>query len=292
MSDATGVDVFEVDTGDFTFTVRAIGPEDGRLVLLLHGFPQSSFEWRHQMAALAAAGYRAVAFDQRGYSPGARPLGVENYRLEHLVADVLAVADELGAHRFDLVGHDWGGAVAWLGAAYYQQRIRTLTAVSMPHPASFAAALAVGDPDQVAKSSYIEMLRVEGVAEEALLAGDGAGLRNALSATGHPDPENLDVYVELLRQPGALTAALNWYRAVSMTEAAARGASGAKIEVPTLYVWGDADPALGRVAAEGSADFVKGPYRFEVLPGVGHWIPEEVPDQLNQMLLEHLSTHG
>lgn len=286
------VDAFDIDTGAFTFVAHAAGPVDGRLVLLLHGFPQSSFEWRHQMAALAAAGYRAVAFDQRGYSPGARPEGVEHYRMEHLVADVLAVADELGTHRLDLVGHDWGGAVAWLVAAHYPQRVRTLTAVSMPHPAAFAAALSGGDPDQVAKSSYIDLLRREGAAEEALLTGDGAGLKGVMAATGHPDPENTGEYVRLLSQPGALTAALNWYRAVSMTEAAARAAAKAKVEAPTLYVWGDADMALGRAAAEGSAAFVEGPYRFEALPGVGHWIPEEVPDDLNRLLLEHLSSHG
>lgn len=286
------VDAFEIEAGDFTFTAHAAGPEDGRLVLLLHGFPQSSFEWRHQMAALAAAGYRAVAFDQRGYSPGARPEGVEQYRMEHLVADVLAVADELGAHRLDLVGHDWGGAVAWLVAAHYPQRVRTLTSVSMPHPAAFALALAGGDPEQRAKSSYVEMLRKEGAAEEALLAGDGGGLRAVLAATGHPDPDNTEEYVRVLSEPGALTAALNWYRAVSVTEASARSAGGLKIETPTMYVWGDADAALGRVAAEGSAAFVQGPYRFEVLAGVGHWIPEEVPHDLNRLLLDHLSSHG
>jgi len=286
------VDAFDIEAGDFSFTAHAAGPPEGRLVLLLHGFPQSSFEWRHQMAALAAAGYRAVAFDQRGYSAGARPEGVEHYRMEHLVGDVLAVADELGAHRLDLVGHDWGAAVAWLVAAHYPQRVRTLTAVSMPHPAAFAAALAGGDPDQVSRSSYIEMLRSEGAAEEALLAGDGAGLRGVLAATGHPDPDNTGEYTRLLTQPGALTGALNWYRAVTVSEAAARSAGALKIQVPTMYVWGAADVALGRVAAEGSAAFVEGPYRFEELAGVGHWIPEEVPDDLNRLLLEHLAAHG
>lgn len=285
------VDTFEIEAGSFVFAAHAAGPADGRVVLLLHGFPQNWFEWRHQMAALAAAGYRAVAFDQRGYSPGARPEGVDNYRMEHLVADVLAVADELGAHRLDLVGHDWGGAVAWLVAAHYPQRIRTLTSVSMPHPAAFADALTGGDPDQVAKSGYIELLRNEGAAEEALLAGDGAGLRGVLTATGYPDETAMGEYVRPLTEPGALTAALNWYRAVSMTGAAAKAAGGAKIEAPTMYVWGDADPALGRVAAEGTAAFVKGPYRFEALPGVGHWIPEEVPEELNRLLLDHLSSH-
>ena len=284
------VDTFEVDTGPFTFTAHAAGPEDGRMALFLHGFPQNSFAWRYQMAALAAAGYRAVAFDQRGYSPGARPEGVENYRMEHLMADVLAVADELGAHRLDLVGHDWGGAVAWLVAAHYPQRVRTLTSVSMPHPAAFATALASNDPEQVAKSSYIGFLR-DPSAEDRLLSDGGQGIVRALEAAGYSDTESASTYARLLSEPGALTAALNWYRAVTVTEAAARSAGAAKVTVPTMYVWSDGDAALGRAAAEASAAFVEGPYRFEVLAGVGHWIPEEVPELLNKLLLDHLSSH-
>lgn len=286
------VDAFEVATGPLSFTAHAAGPPDGRLVLLLHGFPQTSFQWRHQMAALAAAGHRAVAFDQRGYSAGARPDGVEHYRLDHLVADVLAVADQLGAHQVDLVGHDWGGAVAWSVAARYPQRVRTLGVVSMPHPAAFASALLGGDPEQERKSAYIEVLRADGVAEQALLAGDGAGLRQVLAATGHPDPDGAEPSVRALSEPGALTAALNWYRAVTPADAAAWVGGGSRVGVPTLYVWGDADAALGRVAAEGTASFVDGPYRFEVLEGVGHWVPEEVPDELSRLLLEHLAAHG
>ena len=289
------VDVFEVPAGPLTFTAHAAGPRDGRLVLLLHGFPQSAYEWRHQMAALAAAGHRAVAFDQRGYSAGARPEAVEDYRMSHLVSDVLAVVDELGAHQFDLVGHDWGGAVAWLTAARYPQRVRTLTAVSMPHPAAFAATLAGGDADQLRRSSYIEALRQEGTAEAALLSDDGAGLRGLFAATGHPDPDGTGEYVRLLSEPGALTAALNWYRAISVREAlthAAETAGDGGVPVPTLYVWGDADVALGRTAAEATSGHVRGPYRFEVLQGVGHWIPEEVPDRLNRLVLDHLAAHA
>lgn len=283
------VDVFEVPAGSLTFTAHAAGPGDGRLVLFLHGFPQTSFEWRHQMAALAAAGYRAVAYDQRGYSPGARPEGVDRYHLEHLVADVLAVADGLGAARFDLVGHDWGGGVAWVVAARHPDRVRTLTAVSMPHPAAFAEALFGGDREQAAKSSYLAVLRAEGAAEALLLAGDGDGLRRVFAGTGHPAPEALDEYVGVLTQPGALTAALNWYRSLSPDDAPAVLGALEPVAVPTLYVWGDGDTALGRAAAEATAEHVEGPYRFEALAGVGHWIPEEVPERLNELLLEHLA---
>ena len=277
------METLAIPAGSYTFTARATGPVDGRLVVLLHGFPQSSYQWRHQLSALAGAGYRAVAFDQRGYSPGARPEGTQAYRIHHLVADVLAVVDELGGHRFDVVGHDWGAAVAWSVAGRYPERLRTLTAVSVPHPAAFLEALLRPSADQAARSSYIGFLRQGGLPERALLAGDGAGLRTVLTASGL-SPDAAEEYLPLFRQPGALTAALNWYRAASMDDLRDMG----PITTPTLYVWSDKDVALGREAAEATAGHVSGPYRFEVLEGVSHWIPEEVPDRFNALLLEHL----
>jgi pimeloyl-ACP methyl ester carboxylesterase len=277
--------MLEIPVGQMTFRARASGPEDGRLVLLLHGFPESSLQWRHQLAALAEAGYRAVAPDQRGYSPGARPHGAEQYAGEHLVADVLAMADWFGAHRLDLVGHDWGGAVAWQVAGRYPDRLRSLTVVSTPHPAAFAAALASATKDQETRSQYVSFFRRAGEAEEALVGNDAAGLRNLYQASGL-DPSAADEYLALLSQPGAMTAALNWYRGGSLTDVSAMQ----PVTVPTLYVWSDGDPALGREAAEATGRFVEGPYRFEVLEGVGHWIPEQVPERLNELLLAHLAT--
>lgn len=287
------VDVLGIEAGSLTFTAHAAGPPDGRLVLLLHGFPQSSFMWRHQMAALAAAGCRAVAVDQRGYSPGARPPAVDDYRLDHLVSDVVAIADGLGADRVDLVGHDWGGGVAWVVAARHPERVRTLTVVSMPHPAAFAEALFGGDTEQAAKSGYIAVLRVEGAAEQLLLAGDGEGLRRVFAGTGHPDPEGGTAeYVKVLSQPGAMTAALNWYRSLEPEDAPEVLGGLRPVTVPTLYVWGDGDSALGRAAAEATGEHVEGPYRFEPLAGVGHWIAEEVPERLSELLLAHLASYG
>src|SRR5205807_9057314 len=147
-----GVEHLEIPVGKFAFDARAAGPADGELVLLLHGFPQSSWEWRSQLSALGDAGYRAVAPDQRGYSPRARPDGVERYEVEHLVADVLAIADWLGGHRFHLVGHDWGAAVAWAVGGTHPERLHTLSIVSVPHPKAFAVELACNE-DQQNKSS-------------------------------------------------------------------------------------------------------------------------------------------
>jgi pimeloyl-ACP methyl ester carboxylesterase len=293
----------EVTANGLTFEARATGPSDGRAVVLLHGFPQTSYSWHHQLDALGSAGYRALAFDQRGYSPRARPAAVDDYRIDALVADVLAVADAWGLERFDLVGHDWGAMVAWVVAGRHPERLRTLSAVSVPHPRAFAAAFRGGggdgdgdggdggDEDQRQRSSYIDVFRAEGgVAERALLGDDGSGrgLRAMFDASGlASDTDEVDRFVAAMVEPGALTAALNWYRA---TEPHAMSDVGA-ITVPTLYVWSDNDIALGRAAAEATAQWVSGPYRFEVLPGVSHWIPETAPAELNGLLLEHLAAH-
>ena len=273
----------QVPVGDEVFEARAAGPGDGPLVLLLHGFPETSWSWRHQLTALGDAGYRAVAFDQRGYSPAARPPDVERYRIPHLVADVLAVADEIGGFTFHLVGHDWGAAVAWQVAGRHQDRVRTLTALSVPHPFAFGRALAgEGGSDQAGRSGYMEFFRSQGAAE-ALLADDAAGLRNIYAMSGLGDAD-VEPYVEVLTQPGAMQAALNWYVAAHVSAVEGLG----PITMPTLFVWSTDDPALGREGAEWTAEYVEGPYRFEVLEGVSHWIPEEAPDRLDALLLEYL----
>jgi pimeloyl-ACP methyl ester carboxylesterase len=271
--------------GDMTFRARATGPADGGLVLLLHGFPQTSRSWWDVMSALGAAGHRAVAFDQRGYSPGARPSGVASYGIDALVADVVAVADELGGHRFDLVGHDWGGAIAWHVAGRYANRVRTLTVVSTPHPNAFAAALRgeLGG-DQKSKSGYVDFFR-SGDAEEFFLANDAAMLRGMYSSL--PSSDAADEYVSVLSEPGAMTAALSYYRATSFDSQPEAG----PITSPTLYVWSTDDMALGREAAEATGSHVDGPYRFEVLEGVSHWVPEAAPVDLSRLLLEHLSAN-
>ena len=279
------LDALRIGVGPLTFDALATGPVEGRPVLLLHGFPQSGWSWRGQLDALGAAGYRAVALDQRGYSPDARPSETEAYRIGHLVDDLLGVADALGWAVFDLVGHDWGAAVAWQVAGRHPDRLRTLTILSVPHPFAFGKALAGGNSDQADRSSYIQMFRQVGVAEELFLAdagdgkGPGAGLRDLYERTGLSEPE-AKPYVDLLVQPGAMTAALNWYRAASAEDMSGLG----PITMPTMYVWSTNDPALGREGAEATGGFVAGPYLFEVLEGISHWIAEEAPDALNTLL--------
>lgn len=272
-----------ISTGAGVFDAIVAGPPGGRPVLLLHGFPQTGLAWRRQIEALAAHGYRVVAPDQRGYSPGARPQHPEDYRISHLVDDVVAISDELGWAAFDLVGHDWGGAVAWWTANAHPGRVRTLTVVSTPHPGALATTLRT-DQDQRKRSQYMIDWRETPATEERMLAHDAQALRG-LYAGGVPQ-DSADAYVRHLSQPGALTAALNWYRAGRPD-----GAIDV-IDLPTLYVWSTEDIAFGPAAAQETARWVKGPYRFEALQGAGHWIPEEAPETLSRLLLEHLSAHA
>ncbi|MDQ6727301.1 MAG: alpha/beta hydrolase [Actinomycetota bacterium] len=277
-----GTERVEIEgSGGVVFDALAAGPAGGELVLLLHGFPQSSATWVPQLDALAGAGYRAVAPDQRGYSPRARPEGKEHYRIGQLVGDVVDMADRLGADRFHVVGHDWGAVVAWHLAGRHAGRLLSLTALSVPHPIAFVTALLSADADQRGRSSYITFFQQVDVAEDALLGG---GLAALLTASGYP-PDGGEC-VARMSEPGALTAALNWYRAIDL--GLVTGVRG--ITVPTMFVWSTGDVALGRAAAEATGAHVAGPYRFEVLDGVSHWIPEEAPAVLTGLLLGHLAS--
>jgi pimeloyl-ACP methyl ester carboxylesterase len=267
-----------VEARGLTFEVRTGGPEGGEPVLLLHGFPQHGGEWDDVTPALHAAGLRTYAPDQRGYSPGARPAEVSDYRVPELVADAVALLDALGVEAAHVVGHDWGAVVAWALAARHPERVRTLTAVSVPHPAAFGHALA-NDPRQRARSSYMVLFRQPGKAEKVLLALRAAALRKLLSGVG--DAGRVARYADPLREPGALTGALNWYRAMSGKDFATVG----PVTVPTTYVWSDKDAAIGRIAAEGCARHVTGEYRFVELSGVTHWIPDQAPAPLVEAIL-------
>ncbi|SDR76435.1 Pimeloyl-ACP methyl ester carboxylesterase [Friedmanniella luteola] len=268
-------------SGNLTFDVRDEGPLDGPVVVALHGFPQTSACWSGVIPPLVAAGHRVLAPDQRGYSPGARPSDVASYATARLAGDVLALADAAGADRFHLVGHDWGAAVGWTLAGRHADRVASFTAVSVPHPAALARALR---GTQALRSWYMAAFQVPGLAERVFRARGGDVVRRLLTRSGLPDPEPS---VRLLADPAAATGTVNWYRALRLPGNLRAG----RTRVPTLYVWSDRDVALGRRAAEGTAAFVDGPYRFVVLAGVSHWVPEERPAELAALLLEHLAAH-
>jgi pimeloyl-ACP methyl ester carboxylesterase len=269
-----------VTVGELTFDVRTLGPDDGEPVLLLHGFPETSLSWSAVAPVLAAAGYRVIAPDQRGYSPDARPKSVADYAMAHLVADVLGLADALDIGTFHLVGHDWGAAVGWAVAAEHGDRLRTFTAVSVPHLAAYNSALRA-DSDQQQRASYIGLMRQEGKAEDVLSEDDGRRLRAMYD--GKIPAAHVDAYVDFFHDRAALTGALAWYRA--MTAALADLPS---VSVPTTYVWSDGDWAIGRASAEASDEHVTGPYEFIELADISHWIPEEAPADLAAAILQRV----
>lgn len=269
------ISALKISTCVGTFDAVAAGPRRGRKVLLLHGFPELGIEWEDQLLALAKAGYRAIAPDQRGYSPGVRPLEIEDYGLDYGADDVVAIADALGWHRFDLVGHDWGAAVAWIAAARYAHRVRTLTAVSVPHLGAFAEALRV-DPAQRRASVYMDGFRRPAPIPENEILASGP-----LTLPGVPARKSA-IYYERLSQPGALTAALNWYRANDFT------GYEQKVQLPTLFIASTKDPFVAPYGVERTHNWVTGPYRLEVLDGVGHNVPEEAAAATSELLLSHL----
>lgn len=285
MESAAAVEIRDIIVGPYRYRARVAGPLTGELVIMLHGFPQTSFEWLHHIAVLANAGYRVVAPDQRGYSPGARPAGVEHYVLSELTADVLGFAAASGREQFHLVAHDWGAVVAWATAARHPERLLSLTAVSFAHPDAFARALNDPTTDQAERSFYVSMLKEPGTGEAMLADADGAGLRGGFEHTGLVGAD-VSEYVETLLQPGALEATLNWYRANDF----ARSGIG-PIDVPTLYVWGKHDNAVGRESAEWTAQYVRGPYTFAAVD-THHWLPEGAPSELSELLLNHLAANA
>lgn len=268
--------------GALSFTLDIAGPASGAPVLLLHGFPQSRYAWRHQLKALGEAGFRAIAPDQRGYSAGARPSDPNAYTLDKLVGDAAGIMTALGHERFHLVGHDWGGQLAWTLAATAPERVLSLAVLSRPHPAAFAESLKQ-DPAQAQRSGHHRSLLADGVAESLRNAGLKP-LRDALAA-GKVPPDAIERYIATLSEPGALEAAIDWYRSAG---AALRDAGAARTPQRTLYVWGDSDSTVGRWAAERTSDHVDGPYRFEAIAGAGHFLTDEAPDRIDALLCAHL----
>jgi len=273
--------------GELVFDVIDAGPADGPVVVLLHGFPEQHTMWQSIIPQLTAQGYRCLAPRQRGYSPGARPTRRRDYRIPELAEDVRTLIDASGAERVHLVGHDWGAAVAWQVAQQFPDRLLTLTALSVPHPGAFSKALVTSR--QALASWYMYFFQLPRVPEWYLKRGRGtftlAGL--AKSRAQHA-PALADAEARAMAEPGALTAALNWYRAMPLSLSRD---TNTKVTVPTMYVWSDGDLALLEKGARLCGDYVRGEYRFEVLNGVSHWIIDEQPDTAGDLLLDWFTTH-
>ena len=282
--------LWRVDTfrnGDLVFDVTDAGPADGPVVVLLHGFPQFKDSWDGVIAQLTASGYRCLAPNQRGYSPGARPPRRRDYRTPLLVDDVRALIDAADVERVHLVGHDWGAVVAWAFAGSHPERLATVNPVSVPHPAAFLRA--IGTSRQFLSSWYMYAFQLPALPEKMMI-GDGTQwqkLAKRLRDSGQR-PELADRDAERMADDGTLTAAINWYRAMMMNKPSAMQR---RTTVPTMFVWGDQDQFCKPKGAQLCGKYVDAPYRFEPLAGSSHWLPEEQTDLVSKFLLEHFQAY-
>lgn len=276
-----------VQANGLRFGTLADGPSAGELFVLLHGFPEGAESWSRQIAALAGAGALAVAPDMRGYGLSDAPPSVEDYAISHLVEDVAGIVSAFGRRSAHIAGHDWGALVAWFFAGAHPEMTSSLTVLSVGHPAALVDARR-HDEDQVARSRYIDLFLMEGKAEEVLTADDNRRLRAMYEVGPNPGavPRGaVEHFIRSLSRPGRLTAALNYYRANLVRGGGWSGlAREVDVSAPTILLWGDQDPALGRLQAESTATHMTGDYRLEVLEGAGHWLQFERPDEVSRSL--------
>lgn len=269
----------QIPANGMTFRARVAGlGNPGPPLILLHGFPQTSAMWEPLIGAAAAQGYRVLALDQRGYSPGARPEGADAYAVLELVADVIAVADAAGFERFHLVGHDWGCVVGWVTAIQHPERVLTWSGLSIPHPGTLLSDIARNPP------TYIRVNTAPLVPETLLALGGMARLRGIYARA---TPAQRDEYLAVFSEPGALTAALDWYRAIGASLGSGDAASG-PVSPPTLFVYGSREFWVNEDALVRQRKLVTGPYR-ELEVDAGHFVLEERPGEVVPAVLEQLA---
>jgi pimeloyl-ACP methyl ester carboxylesterase len=271
--------VKEYSRSGLTFDVRDEG--DGEAVVFLHGYPETKEMWAAVIPPVVAAGYRALAPDQRGYSPRARPRGRWAYRQAELIADVVALLDAASVDRAHVVGHDWGGAIAWELAMQHPDRVRTLTVFSTPHPRAFVRAMFTSR--QWLHSWYMFFYQLPLLPDLSTSGPNRRLFRRTLVRSGLPEAV-ADRYIERFGTRATLAPINNWYRGVLVSRI-----GSAKVSVPTTYVYSDADFAILRKGADLTRQYVTGAYRYEILEGVSHWIAEERPDDVARFVLEQVS---
>nr|PZN42782.1 MAG: epoxide hydrolase [Bacillota bacterium] len=277
----------EADLGDVRIHYAEAGK--GPLVILLHGFPDFWYTWRHQIPALVAAGFRVVAPDMRGYNRSSKPPGIASYHPELPTRDVARLMDHLGEERAAVAGHDWGGGVAWMFAMGYPERVSRLAILNCPHPERMLAGLRM--PRQLVRSWYMFFFQLPWLPEALLRAGNYSALRMVFrNDPARPFPEqDIDRHVAALAQPGALTAAINYYRALFRVPPAEQRRRLRRIEQPVLVIWGERDRYLLRELAVPSPEWVPN-CRVEYLPGATHWVQHDEPERVNRLLVGFLQS--
>ena len=265
----------QIAVNGLTFNVYVEG--EGEPVLLLHGFPDSNYVWRRVIPHLVQAGYKVIAPDQRGYGESAAPVGRQHYTIDQIASDAVGILDALGIEKAQLVGHDWGAAIAWYLAGAHSHRFERCAVIGVGHPKAYVAA----GWEQKRKGWYTLFFQLVGVAEKLIRAGDWALARKALG----PHPE-LEHWIADLSRPGRLTAGINWYRANFLGLITARFP---RARIPVLGIWSTDDLALAEDQMIRSAAYVDATWQYERFDGIGHWIPLDAPEKLSDVLIGFLS---
>jgi epoxide hydrolase 4 len=276
-----------LQTNGVRLHVVQTGPQSGPLVILLHGFPEFWYGWRHQIDALAAVGYRVWAPDQRGYNLSDKPPGVAAYNVDQLAQDVVGLIDAAGVEKAYLIGHDWGAGVTWWTAIRYPQRLHKLAILNVPHPAVVQTMLS-RSLTQLHKSWYIFFFQLPWLPERSLAANNFANMIGGLQGSsnrGSFTDADLELYRAAWGQPGALTGMLNWYRAFLRQRPTP--VRDLRIHLPTLMIWGVNDVALGRDLAQPSIEQCD-QGRLVLLEEATHWVQHDAPARVTELLVEHL----
>lgn len=281
------VDIVNKEVNGMTFKCRVAGDSSGEPVILLHGWPETSIIWVELMEKLAAEGYYCIAPDQRGFSPQARPEKVEDYAIELLVSDVIGLADGFGFDKFQLIGHDWGSAIGWALVGLHPERVKSWTAMSVPHLKAFSDAIRF-DKKQKKMSRYMAFFQWKGIPEWFLLRKDRLNLRKTWRKS---PPEMLTEYLEVIGNKPALKATLGYYRAnYKLLKKGEKMDDYLDVDTPTLMIWGKKDIAIGKTGIDGTEQYMKGEYKRIDLDA-GHWLMQEAFEECAAPILEHLNSH-
>ena len=281
------VDIVNKEVNGMTFKCRVAGNPTGEPVILLHGWPETSHMWIGLMEKLSAEGYYCIAPDQRGFSPQARPEKVKDYAIEFLAEDVIGIADAFGIKNFQLVGHDWGSAIGWAVVAFHPERVKSWTAMSVPHLKAFSDAIRF-DKKQKKMSQYMAFFQWRGIPEWFLLKKDRLNLRKTWKKSS---PEELQEYLDVIGNKPALKSTLGYYRAnYKLLKKGQKMDNYLEVKTPTLMIWGKKDIAIGRTSVEGTAQYMKGDYQYVELDA-GHWLIQEAFDACYNPIKEHLAKY-
>ena len=281
------IDIVNKEVNGLTFKCRVAGNPADEPVILLHGWPETSHMWTQLMEKLSSEGYYCIAPDQRGFSPQARPTKVKDYDISFLASDVIGIADAFGVKNFQLIGHDWGSAIGWAVVAFYPDRVKSWTAMSVRHIKAFSDALRF-DKKQKKMSQYMAFFQWRGIPEWFLLKKDRLNLRKTWKKSS---PEELQDYLDVIGNKPALKASLGYYRANYKTLKKGKGADEyAEVKTPTLLLWGKKDIAIGPVGIDGTEQYMKGPYERIDLDA-GHWLMQEAFEACYKPIAAHLAKY-